>query len=107
MMGILPLQFRHGESRRTFGLTGREVLNIRGISGGLQPGKELTIEAQPEQGERFTFKAVARLDSPVEIDYHRHGGILPLVLRSLLREGTAEGVARVPSPRGSQEEAAH
>jgi aconitate hydratase len=99
MMGILPLQFMPGETRSSLGLSGRETFNIRGIAGGLQPGQQLTVEVTRESGEASSFKVVARIDSPIEIDYYRHGGILPLVLRNLLREGKAEGSAPVPSPR--------
>jgi aconitate hydratase len=99
MMGILPLQFMPGESRASLGLTGRETYNIRGIDGGLQPGQELTVDLRRESGETSSFKVIARIDSPIEIDYYRHGGILPLVLRNLLRDGKIEGAASVPSPR--------
>jgi aconitate hydratase len=99
MMGILPLQFMPGESRASLSLTGRETYNIRGIDGGLQPGQELTVDLRRESGETSSFKVIARIDSPIEIDYYRHGGILPLVLRNLLRDGKIEGAASVPSPR--------
>jgi aconitate hydratase len=99
MMGILPLQFMPGDSRASLGLTGRETYNIRGIRGSLQPGQELTVDLTRESGETSSFKVIARIDSPIEIDYYRHGGILPLVLRNLLRDGKIEGAAPVPSPR--------
>jgi aconitate hydratase len=97
MMGILPLQFKSGQSRHSLGLTGRETYSIRGIAAGLQPDQELTVEVQRDSGETFTFQAVARIDSRIELEYYRHGGILPLVLRNLLRDGHAEGVARIPA----------
>jgi aconitate hydratase len=100
MMGLLPLQFLPGENRSSLGLTGRETYTIRGIADGLTPGKELTVEARREAGESVSFKAVARLDSPIEIDYYRHGGILPLVLRNLLRDEDVAGLAPMPEPRG-------
>jgi aconitate hydratase len=100
MMGLLPLQFLPGENRNSLGLTGRETYTIRGIADGLTPGKELTLEARRESGESVSFKAVARLDSPIEIDYYRHGGILPLVLRNLLRDEDVAGLAPMPEPRG-------
>jgi aconitate hydratase len=85
-MGVLPLQFKPGESRESLGLTGREVFDITGIAEGLTPRKALTIHAQREDGTTLTFEAIARLDGPVDIDYYRQGGILPAVLRRLARE---------------------
>ena len=101
MMGILPLQFQPGESRTSLGLTGRETYTIRGIAEGLQPGQQLTVQVTPEAGrEPFEFKVIARVDSPIEMEYYRHGGILPLVLRNLLREGRPDPAMKVPAPRG-------
>jgi aconitate hydratase len=100
MMGIVPLQFKPGENRKTLGLTGRESYSVRGIADGLEPGKELTVEVTRESGESFTFKVTARVDSPIEIEYYRNGGILPLVLRHLLRAGKADPALKVPTPRG-------
>src|SRR5205823_5981377 len=70
-MGVLPLQFKPGEGAATLGLTGREELNVRGTSGELRPRQEVVVTAN---GHSFT--AVLRLDSPVEINYYRNGGIL-------------------------------
>jgi aconitate hydratase len=81
-MGVLPLQFASGESRKTFGLDGREVFAIRGIAS-LTPGAALTVEATRPDRSVVTFKAIARVDSPIEVDYLRHGGILQMVLRSM------------------------
>jgi len=83
-MGVLPLQFQAGESIASLGLTGREQITIQGLSDSIQPRQELTIVAQREDGTTFRFNAVARLDTPVEVLYYRHGGILPTVLRNLL-----------------------
>jgi aconitate hydratase len=77
-MGVLPLEFAPGESRKTHGLTGEEVVEIDGIAGGLTPGKKLTVRAGGK-----TFTVVARVDTPAEIEYLRHGGILQFVLRQL------------------------
>jgi len=77
-MGVLPLQFMEGEGRESLGLTGDEMFRITGISDGLTPGKELTVQA----GEK-TFTVVARLDTPQEVEYLEHGGILQYVLRQL------------------------
>ncbi|MBV9206655.1 MAG: aconitate hydratase AcnA [Actinobacteria bacterium] len=82
-MGVLPLQYRPGESAATLGLTGTETFDIRGIeemnSGNIP--NELTISADGKE-----FRAAVRIDTPGEAEYYRHGGIMPYVLRSLLRE---------------------
>jgi aconitate hydratase len=80
-MGVLPLQFKHGESARSLGLTGHEVFDVTGIeamNAGETP-REVTVSAD---GKEFT--AVVRIDTPGEADYYRHGGIMQYVLRSLL-----------------------
>jgi aconitate hydratase A / 2-methylisocitrate dehydratase len=84
-MGILPLQFRPGESAAGLGLTGRETYTLRGIAGGLRPGAEVEVTARGEEGGEVAFTTVARLDSLTDVDYHRHGGVLPLVLRQLMQ----------------------
>jgi aconitate hydratase len=85
-MGVLPLQFADGESRQSLGLTGEEVYAVRGISDGLATGKRLEVTARSNGGSK-TFAALARLDTPVELEYYRHGGILPFVLRQLRGAG--------------------
>ncbi|MEX0630249.1 MAG: aconitate hydratase AcnA [Chloroflexota bacterium] len=82
-MGILPLQFRAGESAEALGLTGHESFTVPGLAAGLQPRQELTIEARGEGGALRTFQAVARLDGPVDVEYYRQGGVLQTVLRRL------------------------
>jgi len=77
MMGVLPLQFREGESPASLGLSGREVFSVEGIAGG--EAREVTVRADGKE-----FRARVRLDTPRERDYFRHGGILPYVLRRLL-----------------------
>jgi aconitate hydratase len=89
MMGLLPLQFMPGQTRATLNLSGRETYTIRGISEGLTPGKVLTVQVTRPNGQVTEFQAVARIDSPIELEYYRHGGILPLVLRNLLKEANA------------------
>jgi aconitate hydratase len=84
-MGILPLQFKPGENPETLGLTGREVFDIEGIAEELHPRKELTVRAKRPDGTEVTFTVIARLDTPIEVDYYRHGGILPYVLRKLVK----------------------
>ncbi len=83
-MGVLPLQFRPGEGWKTLGLDGTEVFDIIGISEGLKPRKELTVRARKADGSTVEFKVIARLDTPIEVEYYRHGGILKYVLKKLL-----------------------
>jgi aconitate hydratase len=83
-MGVLPLQFQRGESLESLGLTGRERFDVQGIAEGLAPGKRLTVRATSDDGTETSFTVTARLDTPVEVDYYRHGGILPYVLRGLV-----------------------
>jgi aconitate hydratase len=83
-MGILPLEYRPGESAETLGLTGEEAFDIGGIRKGLAPRAELPVRAVAPGGRAVEFRVVARLDTPKELEYYRHGGILPYVLRQLL-----------------------
>jgi aconitase A len=85
-MGILPLQFKPGESRESLGLTGHEVYDIVGIGGELKPRQEMTVRVHREDGSTTELRAIARLDSNVDITYYRNGGILQAVLRRLVRE---------------------
>jgi aconitate hydratase len=78
-MGVLPLEFEPGGSREALGLTGEETFSISGISEGVAPGKTLSV--QTDTGKSFTVKA--RLDTPQEVEYYLHGGILQYVLRQL------------------------
>jgi aconitate hydratase len=83
-MGVLPLQFAPGEDREALGLSGTEVYEIDGIADGLAPGKRLTVRARADDGSTKEFQVVARIDTPIEVEYYRHGGILPYVLRQLV-----------------------
>ena len=83
-MGVLPLQFEPGESVDSLGLTGEEVFEIEGIAEGFRPGKKMLVRATAPGGVAREFSALARVDTPNEGDYYRHGGILPFVLRSML-----------------------
>lgn len=85
MMGVLPLQFKEGESAQSLGLTGHETFNILGVSDSLQPKQEVEVTATAEDGSVTTFTAIARIDTPVEVEYYRNGGILPTVLRKFLQ----------------------
>ncbi|PKO19549.1 aconitate hydratase AcnA [candidate division BRC1 bacterium HGW-BRC1-1] len=85
-MGVLPLQFESGASRETLGLTGFETFAIRGISEGITPGKKLQVFATAQDGSRTTeFSVLCRIDTPNEIEYYRHGGILQYVLRQMVK----------------------
>ncbi len=84
-MGVLPLQFKEGENAASLGLTGQEVFDVTGLDDGISPRSEVTLTATSPDGSRRSFRAVARLDSAVEVNYYRNGGILPTVLRSLLK----------------------
>ncbi len=83
-MGVLPLAYQPGESAASLGLTGREAFSIGGIAEGLVPAGTVTVTAAREKGPATQFQAVVRLNSEVEIDYYRHGGILQRVLRHFL-----------------------
>jgi aconitate hydratase len=83
-MGVLPLEFEPGQNRETLGLTGDEVYDIEGIAEGLHPRARVRIRAVRPDGTAVTFSAIARLDTPVEVTYYRHGGILPYVLRQMV-----------------------
>ena len=84
-MGVLPLQFNPGESWKTLGLTGFEEYEIEGIAKELQPRKEVTVRARRKDGDETIFKVICRLDSPIEVEYYRNGGILQTVLRQMIR----------------------
>jgi aconitate hydratase len=84
-MGVLPLQFKDGESRQSLGLTGQDTFDITGVAAGLKPGMEVNVRAKRADGSVVDFKAIARLDSPMDVAYYQHGGILQYVLRQLLR----------------------
>ena len=88
-MGVLPLQFRHGENAHSLGLTGEEVFGIAGLVDGLKTNfaaasRELTVTATRADGTAVAFQAVSRIDTPQEVLYYQHGGILPYVLRQLV-----------------------
>jgi aconitate hydratase len=84
-MGVLPLQFMEGESAKSLGLDGSEVISIRGKSEGIGPGSEVEVTAKKDDGSEVTFRAEVRLESDVELDYYRNGGILHTVLRKMAR----------------------
>jgi len=85
-MGVLPLQFKEGESVESLGLTGHEVFHIEGLSNDMQPMSEVTVRAVKDDGSEVVFQTIARLDTPMEVVYYRNGGILHTVLRNMARE---------------------
>ncbi len=87
-MGVLPITFLEGQTHDSLGLTGEETFAIEGLSDEIQVMQELTIRATSPDGAVKTFKATARLHTPVEIEYYRNGGILQTVLRRLIQEST-------------------
>jgi aconitate hydratase len=82
-MGVLPLEFKAGENRETLGLTGHEVFEIEGVAS-LSPKKAITVHAKADGGSTKTFSVIARVDTPEEVSYYHHGGILQYVLRQML-----------------------
>ncbi|MBI5051843.1 MAG: aconitate hydratase AcnA, partial [Chloroflexi bacterium] len=85
-MGVLPLVFKDGQNAETLGLNGREVIDIIGVNDSIKPRQELEVRATKEDGKTVIFTAIARLDTKVEVDYYKNGGILQTVLRNLLKK---------------------
>ena len=83
-MGVLPLQYAAGETAASLGLTGREVLSVRGLADGIHPGQTATVEAVADDGASTTFDVTVRIDAEAELEYFRAGGILRLVLAQML-----------------------
>jgi aconitate hydratase len=83
-MGVLPLQFLDGVTAESLGIDGSQTFSVNGLSDDLQPGQQLTVELKTTDGQTRYFPVKVRIDTPIEIDYYRHGGILPYVLRQLL-----------------------
>ena len=83
-MGVLPLQFLDGVTAESLGIDGSQTFSISGLSDDLQPGQKLTVELKSKAGETRYFPVRVRIDTPIEIDYYKHGGILQYVLRQLL-----------------------
>jgi aconitate hydratase len=83
-MGVLPLQYVKGDTAEKLGITGNELFTITGIAEGIKPLKKVDVIARKEDGHEITFEAIVRMDSKIEIEYYRHGGILQYVLRQFL-----------------------
>lgn len=85
-MGVLPLEYKEGDTAEKLGLTGNETFRITGIAKDIKPLKELQIVAKKDDGQEIRFNVIARMDSKIEIEYYRHGGILQYVLRQFLEK---------------------
>ncbi|QEZ47320.1 aconitate hydratase AcnA [Cupriavidus oxalaticus] len=83
-MGVLPLQFKGSDSAQTLGITGNETFDIEGIEGELKPQQDLVLVIKRANGDVQRVPVLLRIDTPIEVDYYNHGGILPFVLRQLL-----------------------
>jgi aconitate hydratase len=85
-MGVLPLVFKPGENAKSLGLTGKEVYTIEGTENIDRPNKEITVRAKREDGSEVVFQTISRIDTPIELEYYRNGGILHTVLYDRLKE---------------------
>ncbi|MGA8678026.1 MAG: aconitate hydratase AcnA [Candidatus Acidiferrales bacterium] len=83
-MGVLPLEFLPGENLNSLGLTGLEIFDVEGLAHNFEPRKKMKVRARKADGSEITFTAVARVDTPFEVAYYQHGGILQYVLRQML-----------------------
>jgi aconitate hydratase len=83
-MGVLPLQFIGSDSVETLGITGKETYDLKGLEGEIKPQQLATLVIHRANGESQEVKVLLRIDTPIEVDYYKHGGILPFVLRQLL-----------------------
>ncbi|OZI54431.1 aconitate hydratase AcnA [Bordetella genomosp. 4] len=83
-MGVLPLQFKGDDSVASLGITGTEVFDISGLENGIKPMQDVTLTIRRADGSRQDVQVLLRIDTPIEVDYYQHGGILPFVLRQLL-----------------------
>ncbi|TBR07897.1 MAG: aconitate hydratase, partial [Rugosibacter sp.] len=83
-MGVLPLQFLGTESAESLGIIGNEIFDLEGLDGDIQPQQEVTLVVRQFNGTTRRIALRLRIDTPIEVDYYRHGGILPFVLRQLL-----------------------
>jgi aconitate hydratase len=92
-MGVLPLQFKGRDSAESLGIKGDEEFDIHGLGGEIKPQQDLTLAIKRSDGSRREVKVTLRIDTPIEVDYYRNGGILPYVLREILKDADAASVA--------------
>jgi aconitate hydratase len=83
-MGVLPLQFKGNHSVQSLGITGTETFDIEGLESGISPQQDVTLIIRRNDGSIKRVPVLLRIDTPIEVDYYEHGGILPFVLRDLL-----------------------
>jgi aconitate hydratase len=83
-MGVLPLQFVGDDSIQRLGIKGDETFDLKGLEGEIKPQQEVTLVINRANGSSQNVKVLLRIDTPIEVDYYKHGGILPFVLRQLL-----------------------
>jgi len=85
-MGVLPLQFKEGVGAQSLNLDGSETFDVVGLDGGIRPQQDVTLVIRRANGTREEIPVKLRIDTPIEIDYYQHGGILPYVLRQLIAQ---------------------
>jgi len=85
-MGVLPLQFHEGTTAQTLGLDGTETYDITGLGADLKPRQDVTLRITRKDRSVQDVPVKVRIDTPIEVDYYRHGGILPFILRQLINE---------------------
>jgi aconitate hydratase len=83
-MGVLPLQFKDGMTAQSLNLDGTETYDVLGLDARLKPQQDLTVRVSREDGRKQEITVSCRIDTPIEVDYYQHGGILPYVLRQLV-----------------------
>jgi len=85
-MGVLPLQFKAGESAETLNLVGNETYSVVGVTNDLKAQQDLTLRIAYADGKSKDVPVLCRIDTPIEVEYYKHGGILPYVLREILNK---------------------
>ncbi|MCX6115743.1 MAG: aconitate hydratase, partial [Proteobacteria bacterium] len=86
-MGVLPCQFINGQNAKSLGITGQESFSLRGLENGIRPGQEVVLVTTRSDGSSFEVCLQLRIDTRIEVEYYKHGGILPYVLRQLVANG--------------------
>jgi aconitate hydratase len=86
-MGVLPLQFKGNDSAQSLGITGEETVDVVGIENGIRPQMDVKLVIHRKDGSTQECTVLLRIDTPIEVDYYLHGGILPFVLRDLVSQG--------------------
>ena len=87
-MGVAPIQYAPGQNADSLGLTGREMFTFDGLDADVEPGSNITVTAVSDDGKRTEFEAILRIDTAIEAEYYRHGGLLPYVLRQMIAAAT-------------------